>query len=460
MSADLIRFVDSIDAQPVVRLDVNDERQWFCRRFSAQPPRLRRSVATNTMRDGVHVSSSQYEARTLVMEFDVISTSQDENAIQMQNLARELNRDGFIMYQPSGARVPVFFSLLKGEIVDVVDVPAQAAMRQVSVEVFAEPFALGLRETLGPYVVNNDPAAASNGCHFDVTGVVGDVASPFVMVDTDAARGFGVLAVRQHGDPTGLTFFHQLDSSGAADTSNPGGGPDALMSGTATNNYVRTTFATTPGEAVRTEASLSGGAELRGRYNLYAAVRRSSSTGVINVGFSTDGTLGGQMYPTALTNQRSLAFLGTLSNDSVPSALGHSPVGGQWNAYSSTVYLTAERVSGTATLDWDALFLIPADEATLVINGGGTSTTQDQVVDGYGEFVGSVPTGVDPLTTTASVYPTSVSGGFPSLVPNQTNRLYWLSASSPVSYNHAKASVDTWTIYYWPRYLYVRAAGA
>ena len=45
MAADVIQFVSAIDANPTVRLDINDETTWRCRSFLAPPPRLRRSMS-------------------------------------------------------------------------------------------------------------------------------------------------------------------------------------------------------------------------------------------------------------------------------------------------------------------------------------------------------------------------------------------------------------------------------
>jgi len=58
----------------------------------------------------------------------------------------------------------------------------------------------------------------------------------------------------------------------------------------------------------------------------------------------------------------------------------------------------------------------------------------------------------------------NVSGGFPLLRPNQTNRFYLIvgSQGGPTGLgslqNHDKTLSDSITVSYWPRYLYARPA--
>ncbi|GGO86601.1 hypothetical protein GCM10011584_09310 [Nocardioides phosphati] len=162
--ADLVRFVDSIVASPTVRLDLNGEATngWYVRSFSAPAPRLRRSMSSNAMRDGISVGSSSYDARTLTIELECIKNDQDSAATELQKLARELDRESnLIMYRPDGASKPVFFKTFRSDLAQIDDVIAQKAMRRFTIELLAEPFALGLPEALPKVTVSNDPALGS-----------------------------------------------------------------------------------------------------------------------------------------------------------------------------------------------------------------------------------------------------------------------------------------------------------
>ena len=457
--AHTIKLVDSIASSPTTRLDLNDGSTWRCSMF-APPPRLRRAMGENAMTDGAFVSSSSYSARVVTLALTLVTSTEDAAATQIQLLARELDRaDNYLKYQPDGATKPVFFRMLRSDVAELQDLHGPLVARTFTVELLAEPFALGLRETLGPFTVNNDPAAGSNGCYFDVTGVIGDVPAPAVFAVTSDLPQTGVLAVRQHGTPSGLGFFVQAESATlGADTTNPGGGPDAAMSGAGTNNYVRTSFSGTPTVVDRVTATFAGASvEKVGQYRLVVAIRRSDATSVITVA-ATVGTRSLDTVTTPLTTQRRLIDLGIIRPDVGPGRVGY---GADAPAPAITVALRAARASGTSTLDWDYVALIPADETMLTWDLAGLPAATDVVIDGYAEAVyavlgTSIFDGTDALST---IYP--VSGAFPSLVPGRTNRFYLFTGYGSVvnptaDYEHLKAGSATLSLNYWPAYLSVR----
>lgn len=479
--ADLVRFVDSIVASPTVRLDLNGEATngWYVRSFSAPAPRLRRSMSSNAMRDGINVGSSSYDARTLTLELECIKADQDSAATELQKLARELDREtNFLMYQPEGATKPVFFKTFRSELGQIDDVLAQKAMRRFTIELLAEPFALGLRETLGPFTVNSDPAAASNGCYFDVTGVLGDVAVPMVWQNTSRSPGWQFIAVRQHGTPADLVALIQAEDTTQVtpdtDTSNPGGGPDAAMSGTGTNNYLRTTFATNASMAERLSVNVPNPQTtakqiaIRGTYRCVTIVRRSSDTGVITLqagGSATGAFMTGKPAETALTTSRQIVDLGLVSFGEPVQTLGHGSTAQPLSA--GFITLSASRTSGTSTLDWDFLCLLPADEAQCMIGGpvgidGGS--TYDEVIDGVQGRANVIASG-NPVTG-IGVYDRGVfnfAGSLPVLLPGQTNRIYHLAGAGLAGlepFTHANADTNVITISYWPQYLFVRPAAS
>ena len=222
MSTDVIKFVDSIASSVTVRLDINDGTTWRTGRFEAPPPRLRRATSQNAMRDGINVSSSQYDARTLTIGLTLVHTSEDAKATEIQKLARELDRDvNFLMYQPVGATKPVFFRLFRSDMSQLEQFTGTpSSLAKPTIELLAEPFALGLLETLGPYTVAYDPAG-TNGCYFDVTGVIGDVeALPSISWPQAAAASSFVYGLRRRGTPSAMPFLLQAESMTAGtDTS-------------------------------------------------------------------------------------------------------------------------------------------------------------------------------------------------------------------------------------------------
>lgn len=573
---DLVRFVDSIATSPTVRLDINDEASWFVRSFSAPPPRLRRSVAQNAMRDGISVGASQYDARTLTIELELVKSTQDASATEVQKLFRELDRaSNYLMYQPNNLTKPVFFRLYRSDTSQLEDVIAQAAMRRFTIELLAEPFALGLRETLGPFTVSNDPAnpatniaaptlntatpsttggtlaagtyyyrvtaltaagettvsnqvsavttgttssvalawgavtnatgyrvyrstaAGSNGakvgadvlvptvsytdtgtaagvapptvnttgapgCYFDVTGVIGDVAAPPVVWWTTGTAGFHLFASYYSTAPTPAVKVVQAESGSlASGTTNPGGGPDTAMSGTGTNNFVTTSFATQPALVSRVLATFN--APIRGRYHVLVAVRKSQPGDNIRIRFAEATS---SVVTLRSTTNRQLIYLGVVDifADS-PDIVG---LGGASNTLGNFMLsLMAERISGTGALDWDFATLIPAGDqrdtvappTTMIGASANFDIAGQPVIDSTRENVVTWGGGDPTLgTSTVGANTFAIIGDFPMVYPNATNRFSLFHQG--VLANHLKATTMTVMVAYWPRYLFVRPAAS
>lgn len=453
---DLIRFVDTISASPTLRLDLNDETSWWTKTFDAPPPRLRRSMSSNAMRDGFNVGSATYDGRTLTLELECRKATQDLAATELQKLARELDRPGnWLQYQPNGLTKPVFFRTFRSDTSQLADVMAQQAMRTFTVELLAEPFALGLRETLGSYTMNNDPAAGSNGLYFDVTGVLGDVAARPMMWWTSSTGGLWLTS--SHGTSAIPAAISQAESMSLTnDTANPGGGPDAAMSGAGTNNYARTSFATTATMATRISATMIP----PGSWRALVAVRRSSATGVINVKAQTSSGATPVDLPTVateLTTSRRVVDLGIVSNSSA-TLVGDGMAANSVN--STSLRVQAERVSGTSTIDWDYVALLPAGgqvnevawPETAILSATNIAPVLDASTETIANWSGGDPS-QGTSTFLSNVDPALVSGGFPSLQPGVVNRVHMVHQTNSV---HTKSTSLTVNVAYWPRYLFVR----
>lgn len=462
MAADVIQFVSAIDANPTVRLDINDETTWRCRSFLAPPPRLRRSMSQNVMTDGGYVSSSQYGTRTLYIDLDLISTTQDTNAAQLQKLARELDREkNIIRYQPEGASRPVFFKVWRSDFSSLVDMKAALAFRQLSIEIVAEPFAYGIRETISVGTVNNDPAAGSNGCYFDISSgqVLGDVPAPMVLVATgapvDAGRSTGMfLGVKSWDTPSDLQLFHQAEAMTISSGSTTA---DALMSG-AGSNCVEFNPGGTATFTGLTKAALSTVAQTkatRGTYRLVAVLRRITSSGTWKIGAQGASSL--STVSTSTNRQRVDLGVVAVGDNAVTAAGAAAPLlGSRFSAGSDLA-----RTSGTAGVDnlrVDYLELLPADQCVLTATLPTGGTLNGLVVDSYNETVYKVDTASGVFDGTASVLAlATVTGGFPSVYPVQSTRysLSWVLTDGTTA-SITKTDTSSVTVHYWPLYLHVR----
>ena len=466
MANDVVRFVDSIAASPTTRLDLNDGTTFTLNAaVLAPPPQIHSSISSNAMTDGGYQSSSQYDYRSIHLELMLNVATQDAAATALQNLHRELDREtNFLKWQPDGATAPVFFKTWRTSPVQIVDPPAARAVYYVTLEIPADPFALGIRKTVAALTVNNDPAAASRGNFYDLAAAdsIGDVPAPLLIHETSFTHQALILGVRQHGTPSDLVFFKQCESMGSfsADTTNPGGAADTAMSGSGTTNYVRTTFAS-GAMAVRLEwdidAEFNTSAEmeaLRGSYRLYAAIRLTAGTGEVTIQAADDFGQTGPVATAVDSTSRQLLDLGTFTFGG-PSINGDSlPI----DPTGTALNFSAARPTGSRSLEWDCVYLIPNDETTHIYTGVVMSSPVDGfVINSLDETI--IPVVGDPFSTgsaglTANV--PQVVGGWPHIMPNQATRLYFLMDYGILPFS--KSLSASWALSYWPRYLYVRPA--
>jgi hypothetical protein len=457
--------VDSVVASPAVRLDINDQAasgtSWFSQ-FEWTPGQLTRAISENAMGDGGNVSSSRRGFGSLRVTTTLRAANQDTLATQFQLLTRELDREtNWVEFRADGATKSIYFKTYRSDVALIRVVPAQVGMFMVEYEILTDPYGIGLRETISIGTVNNDPAAGSNGCYFDVTGVIGDVPAPCVIVDTVTGAMAGAMGVRQHGTPSNLNVAilqgESFNAGGSVGIANPGGAADAAMSGASTTNYIRSTAATFAASWLSsgTDAQMIAA---RGTYRVLAVVRMSDAT--------TDWTLeqGETTKLVPRSTSRQAVDLGLFS-------WGSSAVGAGRDGLDAPIFTNVElgiagtRSTGAATIDIDYILCMPADESLLMWDNPTTGT--DWLWDSSREIVTAKETGAGPFDGTGALGKTAsvtsevnpASGGFPYLVPNQTNRVYWhkwASTTSPTALITSKSTTSSLTVYYNPAYIFIR----
>lgn len=469
--ANTIQFVDSVASSPTVRLDVNDDSTWRCAFFGAPPPRLRRSLAENAMTDGGYVGSSTYGPRTLTLDLDLISASQDLNATQLQLLARELDREtNIIRYQPTGASAPVFFKTWRADFANLVDIKAALAFRELSIDVPAEPFALGLRETL------NIGAVSTATGFFDVASgsIKGDVEAPFVMTDSNpyvgsspgaSAATLNWLLARSTRSAANQPIVTQANTLTM--------GTDTAVSG----SDAITTFSTTA-SATRLTWTPSGAtaAAMGGRYRLIVGATGVAATSSATLSVSAKYGSGSvanidcsTTYSKTITPTGSQVFLFDfgLVTFSAADAMALAP--------RVELVASVSSVAASRTLTWDFVYLVPVDEASMVAasqylpagtmpGGGSYPTTTPMVFDGEADSV-YIASSTSIYSTATPVLPGWVkyTGSIPGLKPGVANRFAYLRyatniGAAPPTAQYAAAASGTLTMYYNPSYLHIRPA--
>jgi hypothetical protein len=463
-----LKFVDSIAASPATRLDLADVTTWRVVRdgTSFPPPPLRRVVAQTLLRDGAIIPSSAYDLRDITLDLTVDAVTADATATALQSLYRELDRPGgnLLRWQHETTH-PVFFRTFRASAaaVDVRPGGSDGRKKRVLVDLLAEPFALGLREDpVSLVTVSTNPAAGSNGCFVDVTGVKGDVEAPaFIRWPDSAITAAGqqsVFAVRRRGTPSAAPFLFQAEAATqGTDTTTQVN--DANFSGSG-NNYSRTTFATTTTMVARLTVTDLGTAsvDLRGRYRVFLRYRKNTTSDGINLELrwgDTSGfvTITNDAFVTPNTTNITTADLGEVT---IPA--GGDPVtdpsGTELSVSDSYRFrLMAERTSGSGSIDFDFLLFVPADDRLAIVQWPSSALADRWLLDARDNSVHAR----DSSDRVVSAWMPAVAGGLSMLTPNQTNRIYMLQRVEP-TVAWALTTVTNVSVSYWPRYLSVRPA--
>jgi hypothetical protein len=463
-----LKFVSSVAASPTVRLNIHDPQANLARQGNATwhvdkgmsfpPPPLRQVGVSTLLTDGIRYSAAAYDNRVLHIPLVLRAPTADGQAASIQALVAELNRpSNILMWLPDRATNPIFFRTFRHSPDDLVE--NLFNYRRATLDIPAEPFAVGPRIDVSPVTVAHNPASA-NGLFLDVTGVKGDVETPAIVrvpADKvyDATFKTSLIATRRRGTPSSAPFLVQAEACtlGTAVTL-PGN--DATMSG-ASSNYARFTPTGTSNAVRLTTAAPTSNTDLRGVYRLLARYRKSVSgdTFTVQAKWAT-----GTIANTAVTLPSGTA-LRYVDLGYVSFPAGTDPI---FDGYSNTevavsgttTEIWAARAAGSGNLDFDFLLYVPADDSTCTVQWHSANQgTHEAVLDGTSRMVYLLDASDQVYNLTPSPIP---GAGFPMLAPGVTNRLYFIrdidtTATTPDAITDTTAV----TVQYYPRYLSLRS---
>jgi len=354
----------------------------------------------------------------------------------------------------------VFFRLFRSDMSQLEQFTGTpSAIARPTIELLAEPFFLGLRETLGPFTVNNDPAAGSNGLFVDLTGVIGDIAAPPVIEYSGGAAGSllpGLVIGQRWGASPYPAVARQAESlTLGTDTTSTA---DASFSA---GNKARCSFATDATMATRVSGALPAvapaGAENRGTYRVFARVAQTVGTAVVKMragvggAYRTTVTLASQTAP-------QLVELGLyVVGEDAPDRPGYGVTAFRMESM-PTLTIQAERTSGTGNLDIDYIAVVPADQS-LVMWGTVTSSSV-AVMDAVNDAVHGAST---PFGATPGVYygpTTPTTGGMPEIPPGDSRLLIMVGTPADLVAGNVISTTLTVSVHYWPRYLFMRPSAS
>lgn len=425
-------------------------------------PELRRAVSSTLLTDGDVIPAAAYANRTITLSLVLLpnSLTEDEAATAFQQLSRELNRQTNILRFQQNTTEAVFFRTHRA---DFRAHKFERYARRATVQVPADPFAYGPLESLPNITIDGDPASA-NAIYADVGPIKGDVETPLLLrtqryfssPDRPARQGvFGVRRVVE--DESVMVGFAQAESLTL--------GTDAstqTVSGYSggTPNCVRVSFATaTLQSRLSGRLPLPSAPEARGRYRVYARVKKSVSGDTVTMQLRWGGTT-----PTTISNTAVTLPTGTdkiiVELGDVSSPVGADPVydgysGVELNLSSTTAPLfdlLASR-TGSGNLEIDFLAFIPADDQLALVSfpayGGGSGPRL--IWDGPNSTVYRAA----PSSVLDSSPPASLIGASALMVsPRATNRIFSLYDVTPAAITTLTG--ETYEVAYWPRYLVVR----
>ncbi|WP_433225619.1 hypothetical protein [Actinomadura formosensis] len=462
------KFVDQPALVHSTLLDMNDGATWrtLGEDFDISPPPVTRSLVRNALMDGGILTSASYDLRELKFTLRLEGETEAARVAQLKAFEKEVGKPAnLLMYKSQLHDVPVFFRTLRSDSFELDTQFVPGKVWQIKAAVAAEPYAIGVRRDLAPVTVANDPAAATNPTRFDIPGaqILGDGPTPaFVRIAGLGAGAVILLAQRTINNPTALTNVAQAESGSLDGNSSlwDGGG---LYSGTGVNRAVARTFSSNNlmGRVVTVSAPTATSSEaLRGRYRVIArcGVKAAQATSTFQIRWQqpgTDANPGPAATVTIAAGAFQLVDLGVLEYPpatTAPSSIGYSALPPGFAASNLDIY--AARVSGTADLNIDYVYLLPADERLcsvyqaaapgyLVLDGPNDAT--------YGMAAGSTPFGLTRTIDNGGGLVPRI-GGLPMLVPGVLNRWYMLTGTGTIT---ASATVE---ISYWPRWLDVATA--
>lgn len=458
---------DMVTASPTVLLDINSVStgMWVGDGYDVSPTSYDKGWAGNPMRHGQRLVRSSAQNWVLKIPIQVNAATNQAAATTIQTLGLLLRVDGFLKYQASGATNPVFFRTFANPeyAIEVTKTLVQNA--KLDLQLICEPFAYSPRvEVTGsPFTLSNDPAAGTNPVHIDIASVVGDVETPLFLLATSTGATNGLrdrwmhVGTRRRGTPSG--YSNVVQAEGMTLGTNATVTADAAFSG---GSKLRIT----PGSVshvIRANDSFPANglatSDARGEYTVYARLAK---------------TVAGDVWTASL--KYGVDSVAPVSNDTVTltAAMGAGPYwvnlgkipvppwsGPASHGFSGIpvrvvmpwVGFYAGRTSGSGSLDFDCLYFMPADESTVIVKWPSTDTTY--VLDGTTPEGGSayaVTTALDEEVTTAEPAQIVGGGGFPELIPGQTNRIHIIRNVDPNGTVDGITNTTTLRAYYWPRW--------
>lgn len=454
-------FVDQVASSPTVRLDLAGTGWTIRLGTEFGMPELRRAVVSSLLVDGDRYPAAAYGNRTLRLVLRYDAASEDDVATGLQLLYRELDRATNVLRWRPDTTEPVFFRTFR--------CPPEAVTwdpftKEVVCLIPAEPFAVGLKESLSAADVPNDPDD-TDGMYYDLPTILGDVESPLflkirrsdLLPDPPFGAADGqltsVFGVRRGGDPSAAPVFLQAeDMNTGADTS------VQVVAGSSGGSVLRTTFSGSPGEIARgtlTAYPSSASVDARGTYRVFARVKKSVSGDTITMRLAVSANEFPVRFDAVTLPSGTVWRWVDLGLLQIP--VGYDPAvdglsGAPLSAAGVVFGYNAARTSGSGNLEVDVFCFMPADDRYFQVQWPAYSGATSLIIDSAANAVYSVGSSGE-----VSGSRPETAGLPPMVTPGVDNRLWFIrDVGSAFAAGDLTSTSTRIEPYYWPRYLYVR----
>lgn len=453
---------DMVTSSPTVLLDLNATPLWVGDGWELSPPAYSKGRAGSSLRHGQRVTNASANNRILNLPLQIIGTSNDAAATALQSLGLQLRVDNILKVQV-GTTNPVFFRTFADPDYAITVHKTLVRDSKIVLQLEAEPFAYSPRvEVTGsPFTLSNNPAAGTNPMHIDIASVQGDAETPLFLIATSTGATNGLaskwthVSTRRRGTPSGYSNVVQAESmtlgtnaTVTADAAFSGGSKLRITPGTTT--HVIRANDTFPANGTAT-------IEARGEYIVYARLAKTVAGDVwtAQLRYGTDSTAPVQNDTVTLPLVAGPMWvnLGKIPVPAWSDPATHGFSGSKLKVLMPWVGFYAGRTSGSGSLDFDCLYFMPADESTVITKWPVTDTTY--ALDGTSVEGGSayaITTALDEVVTTAGPAQIVGGGGFPELIPGQTNRIHVVRQVDPAGTSDGITDTTTLRAYYWPRW--------
>ncbi len=463
----VVQFTDTTEAGRVVRLNLNDpgvvEVDGDVDLGNAA---LERTLADVAGRDGAVMTQSKRVNREVRIPLKVRGDSLAFST-QMGKIARECDRaDNLLEWWPKGegtaAPEPVFFVASKGDVSTPVFEDAGVGLWRCELTLLCEPAALGAKVSGTVVDLSNDPAS---GQEFALPTIKGDIATPLSMEvsgTTLAAEGATAL-LATHVGASSARIVRQAEAAVLGSDTTVQANSTA-MSGSG-SNFVRTTFATV--NTLQTRAQFQGLTPRFGTYKMLVRVRKTTAADVFDVRRELQDTSSIALYLGATVRYAATTTIGPhwLDLGDVAFPVGSVPPGIS-SGVVGPLSVQAQRITGTGSLDIDAMVLVPVDlpdvpEPALSLTwhrSGNASMVLGWDADADLEWSNHPTFGV-------GYSQTERAGVLPKVYPGYDNRVTFMrhvgTRGGGVAGTTVPVDTLSWTTdiawSYYPRYLFVAA---